>query len=68
MEIDKNTANKYRERAAHARRLSESISDPALRAQMEMVANDYDRMADDIEQGLAEGTISMRFGDRIRRS
>jgi hypothetical protein len=35
----------YRMRAAQARRLSRSVTDPLMREQLEMAARDYDQMA-----------------------
>jgi hypothetical protein len=43
----------HRERAAHVRRLAQSVSDIALREQLETVANDYDLMADELETPAA---------------
>jgi hypothetical protein len=63
-----NTADEYRERAAHTRRLAKSVSDPAARAQLETMADDYEKMADDIERDLTDGKISTRLDDRTRRS
>jgi hypothetical protein len=40
----------YRQRAAQVRRLTESVLDPALLEQLQMVACDYDRIADDLER------------------
>jgi hypothetical protein len=43
------TATIYRVRAAHARRLAEKAREPDVREQLETVASDYDRMADEIK-------------------
>jgi hypothetical protein len=64
---DMNAAEEYRRRAAQARRVAKSISDPALRPQMETVADDYEKMADEIERGLANDKIRTRLDDRTRR-
>jgi hypothetical protein len=44
------SAQHYRLRAAQVRRLTESVLDPALLEQLQMVAGDYDRIADDLER------------------
>ena len=44
------SAQHYRQRAAQVRRLTESVLDPALLEQLQMVAGDYDRIADDLER------------------
>ena len=49
-----NSAQEYRERAAQARRLGDSVLDPAVREQLETAAKDYDQMADELERDLRE--------------
>jgi hypothetical protein len=65
------SAQHYRLRAAQVRRLTESVLDPALLEQLQMVAGDYDRIADDLERphsrtaGLDYGGASAsQRGDR----
>ena len=49
-----NSVLEYRERAAHARRLADSVLDPAAREQLETAARDYEQMADQLERDLRE--------------
>lgn len=46
----------YRERAAHARRLARAVTDAVVREQLEIAANEYDEIADQLsaEDGPAE--------------
>jgi hypothetical protein len=39
----------YREKAARARRLAKSVTDSAVREQLETAAKEYDEMADQLE-------------------
>lgn len=41
---------KYRQRAAQARRLAKSVTDPLICEQLEIAARDYDEMADRAEK------------------
>jgi len=50
-----NTVQEYREKAAQARRLADSILDPAVREQLETAARDYNQMADQLEESSARG-------------
>jgi len=43
------SAQHYRERAARVRTLANSDADRALRDQLEIVASDYDEIADELE-------------------
>ena len=52
---DMNTVQEYREKAAQARRLADSILDPAVREHLETAARDYDQMADQLEECSARG-------------
>ena len=47
-----NTPPEYRERAAQARRLARSTSDPTVREQLKILAGDYEKMADEAEHEL----------------
>ena len=38
----------YREKAAHARRLAQFATDPVVREQLEIAANEYDEIADQL--------------------
>jgi hypothetical protein len=49
-----NSGKEYRERAAHARRLADSVLDPTTRERLETAARDYDQMADRLELDLRE--------------
>lgn len=49
-----NSALEYRQKAAHARHLAESVLDPVAREQLETVARDYEKMAQEIEKDLSE--------------
>ena len=42
-------AQKYRRKAAQAKRLAQSVSDDLVREQLEMMAKDYEEMADQLE-------------------
>ena len=44
------SAQHYRDRAAQARRLSESVSDDRLRLQLKTIAADYEQLADEVEK------------------
>jgi hypothetical protein len=46
----------YREKAAHARRLAKAVTDAVVREQLEIGAEEYDEMADQLsaEDGQAE--------------
>jgi hypothetical protein len=44
-------AQKYREKAAHARRLAKSVTDAVVREQLEIGAEEYDEMADQLSAG-----------------
>jgi hypothetical protein len=44
----------YREQAAHARRLSKIVHQAELREKFERFANDYDDIAEDLENGAIE--------------
>ena len=44
------SAQHYRHRAVQVRRLTESVSDPALLKQLETIANEYDQIADHMEK------------------
>jgi hypothetical protein len=50
-----NQIQEYRERAAQARRLADSVLDRAVQEQLEAAASDYDRMADQLEQEAPRG-------------
>jgi hypothetical protein len=63
------SAQRYRQRAAQVRRLTESVLDPALLQQLETVANEYDQIADHLERphsGTAEigGASATQRDDR----
>lgn len=49
-----NAGQTYREKAAQMRRLAESVIDPAAREQLEIAAQDYDQMADEIAERTEE--------------
>ena len=42
-------SQEYRYRASSLREAAKKASDPAARAQLEMIACDYDRMAEELE-------------------
>jgi len=42
-------AQEYRYRAFSLREAAEKASDPAAREQLEMIADDYDKLADEVE-------------------
>ena len=50
-----NQIQEYRERAALARRLADSVLDNGVREQLETAASDYDRMADQLEDEATRG-------------
>jgi hypothetical protein len=52
---DMNQIQEYRERAAQARRLADSVLDDGVREQLETAASDYDRMADQLEDEATRG-------------
>jgi hypothetical protein len=43
-----------RARAALARRLAKSVTDPLIREQLEMAARDYDEMADRLDEAAEQ--------------
>jgi hypothetical protein len=49
---------KYRKRAAQARRLAKSVTDRLMREQLEMAARDYDEMADRAEKASTKERCS----------
>ena len=55
------SAQRYRQRAAQVRRLTESVLDPALPQQLETVANEYDQIADHLERPQS-GTAEIDHG------
>jgi hypothetical protein len=56
------TDQEYRDRAAQARRVAESVKDPLIREQLEVAAGDYDEMADQAEEASTKES-----GDKPRR-
>jgi hypothetical protein len=44
------SARHCRQRAAQVRRLTESVLDPVLLEQLQIVASDYDQIADDMDE------------------
>ena len=44
------SAQHYRQRAVQVRRLTESVSDPALLKQLQTIANEYNEIADHIDK------------------
>ena len=44
------SAQHYRHRAVQVRRLTESVSDPALLKQLQTIANEYNEIADHIDK------------------
>ena len=44
------SAQHYRHRAVQVRRLTESVSDPALLKQLQTIANEYNQIADHIDK------------------
>jgi hypothetical protein len=45
---------RYRDLAAHMRRLAQSVDDPDLRGQLELSAVEYDAMAEEIEGEISD--------------
>ena len=56
---------KYRQRAAQARRLAKSVTDPLICEQLEIAARDYDEMADRAEKASTKES-SGELSHRIR--
>ena len=42
----------YRERAEHYRQAADEVGDPTLREQFDVLASDYDELAENAEQGV----------------
>ena len=46
-----NSVQEYRQKAAQARRLAEAVADFTVREQLEIAAEEYEEMADQLEAG-----------------
>ena len=44
------TVQEYRQKAVRARRLAHAVTDAAVREQLEIMAKDYDEIADQLEE------------------
>jgi hypothetical protein len=47
-----NSSAYYRERAEHYRQAADEVDDPTLREQLDVLASDYDELAEDAEHGI----------------
>jgi hypothetical protein len=57
---------KYRKRAAHARRVAKSVTDSLMHEQLEMAARDYDEMADGAENASSKTTPAWKGPTEVR--
>lgn len=48
-----NSIQEYRQKAAEARRLAQSVTDYTVREQLEIAAKEYDEMAEHLEEDAA---------------
>ena len=54
-----NSSAYYRERAEHYRQAADEVDDPMLREQFDVLASDYDELAEDAAHG---GRNTEKFG------